>query len=450
MNYIEKLLKKRFDNGRSEEGVEADELWAAISPMLPEKPPIQQRKNSRRWLLLLLLLFVLLGVGSYYYFIVSPQSIVANNPIAEQTPADQLPASTIEIPTPTASSQVAIVPPSTENLSQQEAPRTVVQKTRQSQQNQQDLSTPSLTTIVTNNASTNTPQSTNVIPQETNITQQILPPGPTSLTDTETTAALPQTVTLASLDLPFSVQSQQTKAHPKPTIYLDENIGSSAASSKAIQLGIFSGINVWKNQFTSSTAVTNLLTEGNKVSLGQTFAAELQLALGDHLNLVSGLAYQLTEQEFNLVQTWDTVMYRDNVPGSDLINARATRTVKHHNQFNFWSVPVLLSIDKSWNKTTLGVDAGLTLNYRSKQQGKTLNSENEVVYYPTIENANLPHANFFIAYQFRPFVSYALTDKIDIRLRSAVSLQQLGQSDFYGSRQRGLLGGLHLGGFYAL
>lgn len=209
MNYIEKLLKKRFDNGRSEEGVDADELWAAISPMLPEEPQISPSRNNRRLFLLLLLFFALLGTSGYYYFSVSTQSTSVNHPIAAQAITDQRPTTDIDNSTPLVPSQATIFPSSTENLLQETTPIDV----EEIHQTQQYFYTPPPTTIVANNASTESTNASEPLkanPQNSNINKQISPTPSTPLANTKTTALVAETTTLPSLDLPFPVQSQHT------------------------------------------------------------------------------------------------------------------------------------------------------------------------------------------------------------------------------------------------
>ncbi|MFK7772181.1 MAG: hypothetical protein AB8F94_08575 [Saprospiraceae bacterium] len=114
-----------------------------------------------------------------------------------------------------------------------------------------------------------------------------------------------------------------------------------------------------------------------------------------------------------------------------MTDAKIIRTVKHHNKLNYFSIPILLGIQKSIGKIEVGASAGVGLNFTKSHQGKSINSDNQIALYPTDENELLPSANFFLSYHLRPYLNYRFKENLSLQLRTDIRYQNFGNSGFY-------------------
>lgn len=138
-------------------------------------------------------------------------------------------------------------------------------------------------------------------------------------------------------------------------------------------------------------------------------------------------------------------MYRNNVPGADLVNALATRTVKHQNQQHFISVPILLGTSIKRGRWELGLNAGVGINKMIRQSGKSLDRNQMVKTYEQGKSTALPASTFFWSLQVQPYIQYQFRSGAAIQLRPSFRMQNHGTSSLHALRHRSYVSGISMG-----
>ena len=224
-----------------------------------------------------------------------------------------------------------------------------------------------------------------------------------------------------------------------------ESKGKDEEKKKLFQIGLVSGVNILQNNFDNSPE-GELLQNAYKARVAYNVGAEVQLKLRKNLYLTTGLEYTKTMTQFNLVQERFGIADNPNTVIEDLVNAKISRTVKHHNRLDFITLPLVLSVRKEYGKFNLGIGAGLGFNAVINQRGKTLNAEGAIVEYSdATATAVLTPYKSFISYHLRPSVLFKATEILSIELRPELRYVSHGQSDFFGVKHSSLISGLSLG-----
>jgi len=210
-------------------------------------------------------------------------------------------------------------------------------------------------------------------------------------------------------------------------------------------LGIFTGIHTIQNTFSSKNISdqerSDLLNESFENEVGYSFALEGSFRFYKNFFITSGFEFISSKSEFNLIQNWDTTMVDPNSSTGRIIDAVATRTIVHHNRRNYFSVPILLGYQKSFGRTTLGTQLGISLNFTKTQTGKSLDLNHQIALYPNAENNLLPVSNFHLSYHFRPYLNFKIDRSILLQLRADIRYQAFGVSNFYNLNYASLLFG---------
>lgn len=272
--------------------------------------------------------------------------------------------------------------------------------------------------------------------------RNVIRPNSTDLSATIKRMALLEALASKS---PGLVYSQQTKEEEEFKL-LEKILDRKNAH---FSLGLFAGTHVLKNTFKGSSAAederANLLNEAYKVQLGQQVAIEVNFHLNKKLYLSTGVAYQRSNSQFNLVQTWDTTMVHPNVSTGELIAAQAIRTIRHRNQLSSLVLPVSLGYQRELGRWGIGAQGGLALNFLQSQSGKAVNANNQISIYPNSENALIPVSKTFLSYHLRPYVYFRSSKKLSWQLRTDFAYQQYGQSNYYGLKHGAFLSGVNIG-----
>ncbi len=445
MNFFEKNIKDRFKNASSLNGIDADDLWKNIESSIETESP--ERKfiflRNRYWLLLLSL-FLIGGAVVWYQ---SSDEYLSNSEInnsdanivfqnIEGRDAESKNLSQTE-------NNNTITDKENENLTiiQNEmienTPAIILSKSENKNQNfNQTVHQESLTVFEKNNTLLH-----NDNPKNNSYKNELIKnnlqkePTPTQNNEQQTEQLfngqkIDFTKEIESIDLLLPNEKEDQ-------ISLNDLIVLPKFKDKnsKFSLGVFTGIHIMKNNFSSTLASDNdrknLLNQGLQLEPGYSIAIEANYHFNENISITSGLEYVKSKSEFNFNQTWDTIIVNPNSPVGSLTDAVADRTVRHHNKMDYFSVPILLNFQKSIGKIELGMGTGVGLNFIKTQTGKSLDASNQVAIYPTTENDLLPISKFFLSYHLRPYVNYALDEKISFQLRTDFRFQDFGESDFY-------------------
>lgn len=458
MKFFEKNIKDRFKNASSLEGVDADDLWNSIESGMVEESP--ERKSfffrKRNWLFLISL-FVIVGGITWVQLSDESTSVTdlensnAKNQIQDieeknsnakevDKTTNNTSISEIEIENPTIvqseelNNTLIKNSPIVENKNQiiasdtkSETPTLIEKKNNIVVESgfSKNESTP---IIFTDDKSKDTEIQSEVLKNETPFTLQVV--------DFEKIGSINLLLELEKkdqLDLnDLIILSDFNKRYPR------------------FSLGVFTGVHTVKNKFSSKLDAdkerSELLNQGYDYELGKSFAIEANFRLYKNLFLTSGFEYVQSKSEFNLIQNWDTTIVNINSPVGAFTDAEAVRTIKHHNKLNYFSIPILLGVQKSIGKFEVGASAGIGLNFTKSQTGKSVDSDNQITLYPIVENELLPISNFFYSYHLRPHLTYRFNDDLSFQFRTDIRYQNFGNSTFhnldYSSIFWGLSGGV--------
>lgn len=237
-----------------------------------------------------------------------------------------------------------------------------------------------------------------------------------------------------AIQVPLADVQQQNKTSTK----------TRKRTSLPLSVGLSYGTNIWMDFFENNTNLSQLYKDGYSPILGSKVGLDVQWRFNDQWHAESGLAYLVAKSKFDYQEVTNTTMHRDNDPTQELINAIATRTVRHYNKLKFFSLPVLLAYTASADKIEWGLAAGVGLNFIGDQTGKSVDSNELIQAYASSDDA-LPYSKFFVSYQLKPFVNYQLNEQLKLQFKPDVTYQTFKQSDFFGIKHSAISMGLNVG-----
>lgn len=243
-------------------------------------------------------------------------------------------------------------------------------------------------------------------------------------------------------DFPFASLKDISQVDKKPTLPVKPY-----GRNRKMKVGLYAGLLGWSNLYQNSIEANTKekLEEATNLDLGQSIAVSLRWNLTKKIHLSTGFEYLNARTEFNHVEEWDTLAVVPNYESLGLIDAVATRTVKHNNQQKILSVPIMIGISKDVSAFELGVELGIGLNYIVHQKGKSLNAEGSIKDYNSVDNNITPYRQFFLSYQLRPYLNCAVTERLAVELQPTFRYQQHGESNLYGAKISSYALGLRLG-----
>lgn len=464
MKFFEDNIENRFKEGTSLDGINPEELWNEIEANLPPAQAVPSYKRFRK-LLLLLLLFI---TASFLWYQLSET----------EKQADAISTSKEQSNTPTSINNAynqteAYDAESKNNIpseinkrkefvnSKEKAKENATEKHKSSNakasqfslQKNNILSKKEVPLSPKLKPQNNTQEKElehktildNLVEEETNFKEKKEQKSTINSTEKANQPTIPAMKKIA-IRQSFVLGKEEEQLQWKTAIDPLQNVP--ALKDRKFSIGVFSGLNFWDNKFEKGTELNStgqLLENANEKELGHSIAMEVNWKFHKNLYLLSGIGYSKTWNEFNIVQTWDTTMFRNNIPGGDLINASAERTVKHHNAQQFFSLPIMLGTSKRLGHLDFGLNAGLSLNYFIKQNGKSLNFNNRITEYPVIGTQELPYSKFFLSFQIQPYIQYQATKDLAFQLRPDIRYQSHGNSKLFDLKHSSLLTGLSFG-----
>ncbi|MFK8007134.1 MAG: hypothetical protein AB8H03_12205 [Saprospiraceae bacterium] len=444
MNFFEKNIKDRFKNASSLDGVDPDDLWKNIeSSIVTESPKKRFFYFEKRYWFLLIALFIIGGATIWNFTAKESISNVVKNDLEETTQFQNKEEKNIENKNVTQLKKNDVneeqkIENSTFSKSDQlvNSSSTILSRSENKDQ--------SITPISKNDFLNTIPKNSNSIPskiQNTNLVNDELKEDKTQITSSPIQNDIIKNEQLFNgQKIDFTKIKFTTLFLPNENedhLALNELINLSNFNNKKskFSLGIFTGIHTLKNKFstniTSEKERRDFLNQGYQLEMGHSFAIEASIHFNKNIFITSGFEYLKSKSEFNFIRSWDTIIVNPNSPIGILTDASATRTIKHHNKMNYFSIPILLGFEKSFRKIKAGMSAGVGLNFTRSQTGKSLDFNDQIVFYPTTENDFLPISTFFLSYHLRPYLSYDLDEKISFQLRTDFRYQNFGESDFY-------------------
>ncbi len=464
MNFLEKMLKKRLDGGASRKGVEVEELWASIENALPAedkemKPVASPRHHQTGWWLAAVLFLVLAGGVAWLVRPKFQAATAKEEKKLEQPSAGVQLRESVLVPAddPVLSERPSLVngeadvftaPAPTSNRKNTSAGKTVPGPAG----TRAGGSTPAVTTDDAQEGSDPGLQLSRPpgvvatlppIPGEESAARSTANLPLVTRGDRQTTLSLPATIaTLAPLPLPLR-QARLPAVQTIGAVTIDPVRQRQRARFEA---GFFAGTNWLRPQYASSSEddLGATLNGSRGQALGQSLAIDLSYRIHPAFRLISGVALARTHTTFRYTESWDTTTVFNGRP----VNAIALRRVTHNNFQTQLSVPLLVEASAGFGRLEAGIGTGIAFSVVSRQTGRFLNAEQEVVTYGNGEDAPLPVPNSFLAYVVRPQLTYRISPGFSVQAQAEFRWQQYGTSALSGVETKGAQLGASLGVLY--
>ena len=436
MHYFEEEYQRRFKDAESTNGIDPDQLWADIAGDLePEQKPAR-----RKMLWLWLLPFLLLGVGLTIYLTKDTRELPATQ--ASQKPLETLVVEAVpqEVAAPDkgpAKSNIAVEQTQTMNPQNTSSAIALTHLSETPFFGEGQDRTP---TTLTHNTPAEPISEQTKTPSTSNLDKIEAPA--TAIPTSENSTVINPLPTLALLPV------READQPDLPAVAVLQS--TTAPSAAGMKWGVKATALSWQDRFQGQNDTESLaadLAESHRSQGGYGLGVQLDKAIGANWSITLGLEFQQLYNQFDWTRTWDTVMYRTDMPGSDLIAAVGTRRVKHQNELQSLHMPLLIAYEAGGLKWRWGLQTGLGLNYLLAQKGKTLSDESTV---QAFENSDQgPYRKFYLSAQLQPYLAYSVTRQIDVRLQAKLGYQWHGRSEVYNLRHTSLLLGGGVGVFYA-
>lgn len=193
------------------------------------------------------------------------------------------------------------------------------------------------------------------------------------------------------------------------------------------QIGV--GMNSWSQRLANQA-----LEAQHQSEPGLSASAQVQLTRSYNFHFVTGLHYNLLRSEFNYAASYDTVMHRDNLPGNELIAARADRRVRHHNELHTFTLPLLVGVRRGSHAFQVGINGGLGVNWTLQQSGRSLDADGQLFRYGQGSDRAV-YPNAFLSYHVQPYVEFKVKKGWPrVFLRGDWSYQSMGKNHPYEGR----------------
>ena len=437
MHYFEEEYQRRFKDAENATGINPDELWEGIAQELEPEPKPAWRFIFWWWLIPVLVL----GIAGVYW-LWSAEGTTNTAPAADvpevQARLDRDQTTNTKVPTLTNDSgQNTIVE------SSPKSPAVPPTKTiRIASENNQ----PTILKLVGEQASMTVSQ------QELSSLIVTQPPieNTTVITENDDRSielnSAPERNTAGTSLLPITAFPPVSITAPEEVSMMVSTNVESVPTRRAVQVEVGSGIINWHDRFADDNNAlvdANTLNEANRSRGGYQVGLLLRKKIANSWSVGTGLQYGQVYNTFDWTRSWDTLMYRDNIPGSDLINAEAVRRVKHQNELRWLQLPLLVGYEMGGQSWQFGLEGGFGLNYLLAQSGRTLQNETTVLTFSDADQG--PYNQFFLNAQLQPYIGYRLNEQTQIRLQAGLYHQWHGRSEVYQLRHRSLLTNLRLG-----
>jgi len=474
MKFFEDILKNRLKDATSHEGVNVDDLWAGIADALPEE---ETKRNFRKLWLLLPFLFIGGGILWSYFPTKSDKALTKHdtnielienekqnskfNQITEGSTFNEISNKHVK----QKEKETAEFSETTTNTVQKKTPAQsplnkiiVDTKTKTIRQDQQD---PKSKNLASNPTPTHQPtvekQNEKTTDADNSIISQELPgTNDIRIQNNKRKKNSSSSLHMSLLKSKFALlKYNETQKDLTDLILAIKPLLKTQKKEKNlnISLSAYAGTNSWKNYFENSPK-GELLQNAYKQRLGYSLGTEVQFTLANNLTVSTGLEYSKTMTQFNIVQEKDGFTDNPNtsIVDENEVRAKIVRTVKHHNRLDFLTIPLVVSTSKEFGKFNLQIGAGLGLNFPIKQEGKSLNAQDEIATYSqNTSSIPSPYIGSFLSYHVRPAVHFKATENLSLQFRPEFRYNshrhkyEGEQLDFFGLKHSSLMSRFSMG-----
>ena len=226
---------------------------------------------------------------------------------------------------------------------------------------------------------------------------------------------------------PLEYYFELPELYPMFTSVQNSEWEKNSSTPLLISLGV--GQNFWLQNFGDSD-VSKERDSFEKPIIGHSATLRIGYKISDRISVSSGLDWTKLYSRFDAVFTNQYEELRENqlieiihspynnqareVYGDTLVMVTETRTIKHYNSFNQWSIPLIFSYSLVSENWQYGAGFGTIFSIRNTAKGKTINN-GELLDYST--DQSIYHKNLGLSILGELHVNYLLTDQISLGLR---------------------------------
>jgi hypothetical protein len=237
-------------------------------------------------------------------------------------------------------------------------------------------------------------------------------------------------------------------------IPLAEDVIEAKSNAPAVYVQLYGGANLMNTNYKgeSTEQLVDLKNQTERVFPSTQFGVKTDVQFNSGLTAHLGLEYQQHRTIFEiekdrsvselledqLIKVWIDGTSLDTLAkefGSVLVNRVETRKVVHNNHYEILGIPVGLGYSKQIGKVSLGIEGGLYLGFILDQNGKTLDTSEQIVSFDAQSDDR--HLNdVMLGYRVSPSIEFAVKSDLSIEFRpevSGFSSQQIGDSAVHSS-----------------
>ena len=195
------------------------------------------------------------------------------------------------------------------------------------------------------------------------------------------------------------------------------------------QFSLLGGANnsIFNFKSEESSALAELKSETENGQLGYNLGLKAAMVLHNKWLFISGLEFQNVSSLFDIVQTTNLQILKedqivkfliDDISGDTigtvvedvLLDSMVTRTIVHRNRYQQFSIPLEFGIQKSHRNFIFGFQAGLSFNFITSQSGKTLDPSGEIVSFNSGDTFT-PFRAFHLGFRVSPLIGYRVSKR---------------------------------------
>lgn len=208
------------------------------------------------------------------------------------------------------------------------------------------------------------------------------------------------------------------------------------------------GTNLTKINYTSSkySALATQKNQAEHLQLGTTTALNIGVAMKKHWTIGTGFAYNQLWSKFEVTQQKSSTELKQNqllkvwidtqtgrvlkeLYGDTAITTVTTRTVRHYNRFEQYSIPLHIGYQTHSGKFTYGISSGVALNFVTSQTGKRFDTNGNIITF-NASDANTPFKKQSFGFYLGATVGYEWHKHWNIILTPIWQYQQHRTTEF--------------------
>lgn len=346
--------------------------------------------------------------------------------LPHHTSAGNNTALALNIPKARASNGTDVSTEPSVNLDRINSPIIAFKNNNNSQRKQLSTSTalPTITGTIYSNTNTgslfnkeNIPN-TSKIANQPNLVQPLSPFGGLKINNSNTTLSnvtIEKQPHISCSSIPHNSNNSNATADKRTALIKDIAVPSHKKGdfSVLVATGVNVSINRYSSLQSSESDIANLLNQVYDIQLGSENILQVAYTFKNGFFISSSFGFSAVNAQLNRVLKYDTLVSYSST--SYLVDATATRTVRHRNHHHFLHIPLGGGYQYAIKNWVIEIELGTALNITTHQSGKRLYpNRSTIVAYNNEEVA--VHKTLSYSVYMRPSISHQLNKAFALQL----------------------------------